>query len=338
MAGATIKDVAREAGMSIVSVSRVINDHPSVKQSTRDRVEAAMARLSYQPNASAQRMRLESTRMVGFLMPDFTNGVNAIVAQQVEKAMREAGYTVMLACSDFNPVTELQAINLFLRNRVDGIILQAAQETDESVLKAIRNASCPIVLVDRDMAVDADSVINDHYGAMRLATRHLIELGHRRIAFITASQCMRPGRERLRAFRDELVENHVELDESLIFAEAQSNEYGYQVTRKLLAAEPPTAIVAAGNQILYGVVTALRDYGLDYPRDISLVGADHVSLANVLRPKVTFLDRNLIDLGHMAADLLLTRLSGAYDGETRRVRQPCRVILNDSCALVSTYK
>jgi LacI family transcriptional regulator len=336
MAGPTIKDVAQESGVSVVSVSRVINDHPRVKQSTRMRVEAAMVKLRYQPNAFAQRMRSESSGVIGFLMPDFTNGVNAIVAQQVEKAMREAGYTVMLACSDFKPATELQAINLFLRNRADGIILQASQETDEEVLAAIRNAQCPVVLVDRDMEVGADSVVSDHYHAMRLATRHLIELGHRDIALITAAQCMRPGRERLRAFRDEMTSQGHAPGEDRIFVDAQSSDYGYKVTRMLLASKPPTAIIAAGNQILYGVVAAMRDYGLSYPDDISLIGADHLSLATVLLPKVTVLDRNLIDLGETAANLLLERMSGAYDGEARQIRLPCDLIMHSSCGPVPT--
>ena len=173
--------------------------------SSRARVERAMEELNYFPDASAQRLRSGSSRTVGFLMPDFTNGVNVVIAQEVEQAMQRAGYTVLLACSNFDPQVEIEALQKFHANRVDGIVLQTCSETHEGILETLARVRCPVVLVDRDMAIEADAVCSNHYDATREATRYLIGLGHEEIGFITANATMRPGRERHRGFVDEMA-------------------------------------------------------------------------------------------------------------------------------------
>ena len=328
----TIRDVAASAGMSLVTVSRVINDHPSVKPSSRARVERAMEELNYFPDASAQRLRSGSSRTVGFLMPDFTNGVNVVIAQEVEQAMQRAGYTVLLACSNFDPQVEIEALRKFHANRVDGIVLQTCSETHEGILETLARVRCPVVLVDRDMAVEADAVCSNHYDATREATRYLIGLGHEEIGFITANATMRPGRERHRGFVDEMAAHALVAPPRRVFVEAQSIAYGLSATRQMLSERRPSAIIAAGNQIVYGAIQGIRESGLDFPGDVSLVGADHRMLSIVMRPRLTMMERELTEIGVEVASLLLDRVCGRYDDAPRCILLPQRVVLNESCA------
>ena len=328
----TIRDVAAAAGMSLVTVSRVLNDHPKVKPASRARVESAMRALNYLPDAAAQRMRSASSRTIGFLMPDFTNGVSVVVAQEVERAMQKAGYTVLLACSNFDPDVEVEALQKFQANRVDGIVLQTCDETHGAILDILARARCPIVLIDREMAVSADAVRSNHYDPMREATRYLIGLGHRDIGFITEVSRMWPGRERLRGFMDEMAAQGIDVPPRRVFAEAQSIAYGLRVTRQMLSEARPSAIIAAGNQIVYGALQALRESGLEAPRDISLIGVDHHMLSVVMRPRLTMMGRELADVGVETATLLLDRITGRYEGAPRRIDLPFRIVLNESCA------
>lgn len=334
----TIKDVAAAAGISLVTVSRVLNNRPSVKESSREKVFAAMRALNYHPDAAAQRLRQNSSRIIGFLMPDFTNGVNAIIAQQVERAMRQAGYTVMLACSNFDPAIEIEALRKFRSNRVDGIVLQVADEQHPGTLDALRHIDCPLVLIDRDMEIAADAVLSNHYDATREAVRYLLGLGHRDIAFITSGQSMRPGRERFRAFCDEMAANGVTPGPRRIFTEAQSIEYGYRAACRMFSESAPSAVLAAGNQILYGVLQAVREYDLRIPDDISIIGADHRMLATVMQPKITMIDRELTMVGTEAAAILLDRIEGRFAGPPRRLLLPLNVVLNGSCRSVERQK
>lgn len=328
----TIRDVAAHAGMSLVTVSRVINGHPTVKPSSRERVEAAMRELDYQPDAAAQNMRRESTGTIGFLVPDFTNGVNSSIAQTVGILLQSAGYTLLLACTDNNPAHEVEALRKFRRQRVDGLIIQTSDETNDEILAAIRQFDKPVVLVDRDMDVAADRVISNHATSMGEVIRYLLALGHRDIAFIAPPTRTTPGRVRLETFRREMQAAGFEVPEARIVAAGESFSHGYRAATDLMLANPPTALVAAGNQLVYGAMQALRELNLRFPEDVSLVGADHRMLAAVSVPRLTIIDRNLAELGEAVARLLLDRLTGRRTGAPITRLLPSTVLLNASCA------
>lgn len=326
----TIRDVAIEAGMSLVTVSRVLNNHPSVKASTRIRVEEAMRVLNYQPDAAAQNMRREGTRTIGFLIPDFSNGVNATIAQTVGILMQQAGYTLLLACSDSNPQFEVEALRKFRQQRVDGIILVTTDERNDDIRRTISQAECPIVLIDRDMDVEADRVLTNHESAMREATRLLIDMGHQDIGLIAASPSIRPGRVRMEAFLQEMAEAGLSPPPERIHAVGETFAHGHRATIEMVMGERPTAIIAAGNQIVYGAILALREQGVAIPDDISIIGADHRMLAAVSIPRLTFIDRNLIDVGERAANMLLDRITGRWAGPPRQQMLPATVVLHGS--------
>ncbi|WEX10964.1 LacI family DNA-binding transcriptional regulator [Chelativorans sp. AA-79] len=328
----TIKDVAAQAGMSTLTVSRVINNHPSIKLSTRLRVEAAMRALNYEPNAAAQSMRRGSSRTIGFLMPDFAHGVSAFVAQNVERVLHKAGYTVMLACSHFDPATECNALRTFERNRVDAVLLKTCDESSPEIIERVQSMSCPVVLVDRDLPGAVDAVVSDHAAAMRQAVRHLLELGHRDIALIAPSSKMRPGRERIAGFRQAMQEAGLTVPSDRLVDGGNSETYAYDAIMSLMDRKRrPTALIAAGNQILFGAIEALKRLRLTFPDDVSLLGADHPRLGRVMSPTITMIDREPARLAEAAADSLLVRLAGRQDGDRRYSVLSSRIIPGDSC-------
>lgn len=316
---ATIKDVAARSGMSTLTVSRVINNHPSVKRSTRERVESAMRELNYEPNAAAQNMRRGATRTVGFLMPDFAHGVSAIVAQNVERVLHRAGYTVMLACSHFDPATEASALRAFERNRVEAVLLKTCDEDSPEIQERVKSMNCPVVLVDRDLPADIVSVVSDHRAAMQQAVEYLIQLGHRDIALLAPSSRMRPGRERIAGFRAAMAKANLPVTADSILDGGNSDNCARLATLGLMQSRtPPSALIAGGNQILLGAIEALKELGLNFPRDVSLLGADHPHLGRVMTPEVTMIDRQPVLLAEAAAEALLRILDdpSAQTGRT----------------------
>jgi LacI family transcriptional regulator len=328
----TIRDVAALAGLSMLTVSRVINNNPSVKVSTRLRVKQAMEELKYEPNAAAQSMRRGMTRTIGFLLPDFAHGVSAVVAQNVERVLHAAGYTVMVACSHFDPSTECGALRAFERNRVDAVLLKTCDEGSPEIIERVKSTSCPVVLVDRELPGPADAVVSDHAAAMDDAVRYLLGLGHRDIALVAPSSKMRPGRERIVGFRRTMKKAGIAVRPDYVVDGGNSETYGFNAVISLMKGpNPPTALIAGGNQILFGAIEALKRLNLSFPEDVSLLGADHPALGSIMTPSITMIDRQPARLAEAAADTLLFRLSDRPKESPRHQVLSSRFILGESC-------
>ena len=198
----TIKDVAREAGVSTVTVSRVANAPELVKAATRERVEAAMRRLGYAPNAAAQSMRTNVSRTIGFLVPDLTNYPNAAVAKAAEATLAEAGYYMLLTDSDHDVAREARFLRLLRSRQVDGMILYLCDEDDPEVQATIGELDIPVVVLDRDLPLPLDTVFSEHQEAMRRTVAHLAAVGHRELGLLMPDLRIRPVRERARAFAE----------------------------------------------------------------------------------------------------------------------------------------
>jgi LacI family transcriptional regulator, galactose operon repressor len=328
----TIREVAAAAGVSISTVSRVAGGSARVAGETRAKVLAAMASVGYQPNAAARAMRTNKTKTIGFLMPDIANPVFSKVALGAESVLGPAGYTLFALSSNRSPDREVEYLQAVRQRQMDGLIVTLADETAATTIEELRRMRVPVVLLDRDVDVGADVVFSDHMLAMETVIGHLIALGHRRIGLVTASEKIRPGRERVRGFRRALGEAGIPVDEWLIRARTQSAEYGASETHDLLTgADPPTAIVAAGSDIFYGAFKAVRLLRREVPRDLSFVGADDLLLSEVVGPPVTIIDRDMVEVGREAGRLLLDRLNGIVF-PPRRVLLPSTVVLRNSIA------
>jgi LacI family transcriptional regulator len=313
-----MREVADLADVAISSVSRVLSGHPDVSAQMRERVLSAVRRLEYEPDFLAQSLRRGQTLSVGFVLADISNPLMADIVLGAEAIMRAAGYSLLLMNSENDPELDAAHIRFFQSRRVDGMILSLASETEPLTLETIAQAEGPSVMVDRAVPVDigASAVVNDHRAGMEAAVDHLIDLGHRRIALITGSGAQLPGRERMEAMRA-VVARRDEPVEAIYRPGSFSAEHGEAAAREIFeASDPPTAIIAGGNQLLIGVLKVLRERSLRITRDVSLVTCDDVPLSELYEPPIASIGRDTVGLGRVAAELLLGRLVAGEEPRT----------------------
>ena len=329
----TIRDVARSAGVAVGTVSRVLNKHASVSPEVRERVVEAIRILGYEPDAVAQSMRLRTTRTVACAIRDISIAGFGSFVKAAEQVLREAGYTLLLTNTDEQPQRELELLTTFAKRRVDGVIMTISDEGDEDLRRALKEMRVPIVLMDRDVALDLDVVAIDHRGGTRAAAAHLLELGHRRIALLTGHATMRPAHERVAGFQEAHRRAGLAPGPDLIRCGGFSAEFGFeQLSALLLTNKPPTAVVAGGMTMLPGVLRAIAAAGLRIPDDISVIAGGDTDLAELFSPAVTAVRWSNADWGRNAVRLLLDRIERLYAADPRRVTLATELVHRASCA------
>lgn len=301
-----MKEVADRAGVAISSVSRVLSGHRDVSALMRNRVLDAVAALGYEPDILAQSMRTGETMTIGFIVSDISNPLISEIALGAETVLREAGYAMIVVNSMNEPDLELEHISLMNRRRTDGLLLSLSDENFPTLPGTLDRLNVPVVLVDRHMKNfdSAHMVHSNHREGMHAALEHLHALGHRSIVLINGSLAVRPSRERANAVR-RFAKAHPDTQAS-VRSGAFTGEFGYSATRDLLDDRtPPTAIIAGSNQILVGVLRALREMKLDVPDDVSLITCDDSPLAEFMSPALDTIKRDSRQLGREAAAALL---------------------------------
>ncbi|MDA8032815.1 MAG: LacI family DNA-binding transcriptional regulator [Actinomycetota bacterium] len=329
-ARATMKDVARRAGVSLKTVSRVVNGEPGVVEELSTRVRDAVAALNYEPNLSARSLRRLDRRSstIAVLLEDLSNPYSAHVLRAIESTARERGVSVLAASLEENPERERQLLVAMSRHRVDGVIIAPASADHRHLLDEQR-AGVPFVFVDRPPRhLRADAVVVDGRCGTRAAVDHLIAHGHRRIAFLGDLRRISTAAERLLGFCDALEAAGLPVDPALVVTELRSVEAAREATGHLLdRGDPPTAFFAGQNFLTMGVVYALRAHGASHR--VALVGFDDFDLADVLDPPVTVVAQDLDAIGRCAADLLFSRIDGD-SGDVRTASPPWRLVARGS--------
>jgi LacI family transcriptional regulator len=302
----TIHDVATRAGVSAATVSRHLRgDRVRAAEAIRQAVEET----GYRPSAAAQSLKSGRHRAIAVVVPDITNPYFAAVVKGLESVSREHGLRLLLADSDESVEREDELL-ADLVHQVDGVLLAPVTEQDRTPLH-IRRSGVPVVFVDRDLTggEQFDTVMVDNDGGARLAARHLLDLGHTRIAAISGGQDSTPGRGRREGFLAELAAAGVEMPPSFDRIGDFREESGYRHTLSLLgSADAPTAVFTANNMMTLGALKALHDMGMDVPGEISLLGFDDLDTGPLLRPPLTVIDRPMVEQGVLAMRLLLRRL------------------------------
>lgn len=307
-----MKDVARHAGVSVKTVSRVVNGEPGVVEELSLRVRAAIVTLNYQPNLGASALRRLDRRSstIAVLLEDLSNPYSARVLRAIEEVARVRGVSVLAASLEENADREHQLVAAMSRHRVDGLIIAPASE-DQGYLIDEQRAGVPVVFVDRPPRhIEADAVVVDSRAGTREAVTHLIAHGHRRIAFLGDLMRIATAVDRLAGYRDALLSHGLEIDDRLVVTELRSVAAAREAAGILLRGDgAPSAFFAGQNLLTMGVVYALRDIGAS--RRIALVGFDDFDLADVLDPPVTVVTQNLEAIGERAANLLFERIDGS---------------------------
>jgi LacI family transcriptional regulator len=328
----TIRDVAEAAGVGLGTVSRVINGHPNVGETLRARVQAAVARLGFAPDAAAQALRSGQSRTFACVVRDLTVPVLASFAEGMQQELDRRGYGLLIASSYHALARERDLLASFARRRVDGLVIATSSERDRALLKLLREAPMPVVLLDRDSPATLDAVRVDHAGGTRTAIAHLLALGHRRIAVISGANTVSPVRERLRGVEQAFAAIGLRPDPALIRLGSFSTGYAAQEAAALLdQGGPPTAFFVAGTALLPGLLRALQERGLSVPRDVSVVAGAESELAAFHSPPISVVRWDHGALGAAAARFLLARIE-QQDLPPQRAVGATEYVPRGSCA------
>ncbi|MFB6230798.1 MAG: LacI family DNA-binding transcriptional regulator [Salinibacter sp.] len=330
---ATLKDVARKAGVSISTVSRVFNDPEKVRPDTRQRVRKASEALNYKPSRVARRLRVQTgeTNLIGLIIPDIQNPFFAEVARGVEDVARDHNYAVIFSNSDEDPENQKVALDTLQTEDVDGVIVPPV-DLDDAAVKDFAESSIPIVCVDRQMAdLRLDTILSDNRQGAHDAVTHLIEHGHGRIAFIGGIARISTLTERREGYEAALRDHDLPVDPALVREGELHRERGKDHTEALLALDrPPTALFTGNNLTTLGALAALNQHDVRVPEDMALVGYDDIPWADALNPPPTVIDQPSYEMGQRAAELLLQRLDAPDRSPTVVTLQP-KLIVRQSC-------
>lgn len=330
-----IREVARRAGVSIATVSIALSGKRPVSAETRRQVREAALEVGYAPDAIASSLRLGRSKLLGLIVSDITNPYFASLAQAVEAAAGAAGYAVIVCNSNEDPARERALLDLLRVQRVAAVLFAPAGHGAAYVKSLGARATAPRVAIDRRVeGLACDHVGLDNRHAARLAARHLIGLGHRRIAYVGDRPGLSTSDERFEGFRATLAEAGLSLDADDLRRGDFRGEAAYAAARPILAAKrKPTAIVAANNVLALGAMQVVGDLGLRCPADVSIVGIDDFPWSNALHPRLTTVAQPIAEIGAAAVRRALDRLESdkAARGKPRRIEFEPRLIARDSC-------
>jgi LacI family transcriptional regulator len=331
----TMKDVGELAGVSVTTVSHVLNKTRYVDRSLVRRVETAVKRLGYQPNALARGLRRKETRMLGMVVPDNSNPYFAELARSIEDACFECDYNVILCNSDEDPVKERAYLSLLAEKRVDGIVF-VASGNDRSGVQAVLQQKIPMVVLDRELSgTKCDSIVVDNRAGACRATQHLMLGDHQRIGCVCGPTNVVSARERLQGYHDAFTKARLRVDPKWIQPGDFHIEGGYTAVQGLL--DQPnriTAIFAANDLMAIGVLRGIAARGLRVPEDIAVVGFDGIALGRYSQPPLTTMAQPIREIGKLATDLVLSRVNGERK-EPRIHRLETRLVVRTSCGIIT---
>jgi DNA-binding LacI/PurR family transcriptional regulator len=326
----TIADVARYAGVSVATVSHVMNRTRYVKPETAERVRAAITALRYSPNSVARSLRRGETRTIGLLLPDNSNPFFASLARQIEDAGFVAGYTVILCNSDGSAEKEERYLSVLMAKQIDGLIF--AGSSDHARVFSRLLPDVPAVMLDREIhSVNVDSVLVDHDHGGYLAGRYLAGLGHERIGVIGGPRDSSSSPARVRGFSRALAETGLDLPASWVVDSDYHFAGGRSAMERLMTQAPGvTAVFACNDLMAMGAITALRSRGLRVPDDMSMVGFDDIPYAVTTWPPLTTIAQPVEKMGTWAVNLLVERLGEPSAPSRRKVLAPV-LVERESC-------
>lgn len=327
----TIYDVAREAGVSMATVSRVVNGNPNVKPTTRKKVLEAIERLGYRPNAVARGLASKKTTTVGVIIPDISSIFFAELARGIEDIATMYKYNIILCNSDQNKEKEIHLINTLLEKQVDGIVFMGSQITEEHVAE-FKRSPVPIVLAATfDQEKEIPSVNVDYQQAAYDAVTHLIENGHKEIGMVTGTlDDPVNGYQKFMGYRKAIEKAGLTFNENLVKIGDYTYDSGIEAMNQFLdTEEKPTAIFVATDEMALGVIHGAQDRGLKIPEDLEIIGFDNTRLATMIRPTLSTVVQPIYDIGAVSMRLL-TKYMNKEEVSDQTVVLPHRIELRQS--------
>ena len=333
----TMRDVAALSGVSIKTVSRVVNNEAGVSPDLIERVNDATRKLDYQRDLTASSLRRSDgkSQTLGLLLENVANPFSSALHRVIEDCARDHGVTVFAGSVDEDPGRERALVAAFIARRVDGLIVVPTGE-DQSYLSREVRSGTPVVFVDRPPALmSGDTVVTDNVGGARDAMAHLVRQGHHRVAYLGDLRSIVTATERSAGYRAALDDANLRLDPSLIVQDLRTSDQAEAAVLELMArTDPPSALFSGQNLVTIGAVRALRRLGLH--RSIAIVGFDDIPLAELLDPALTLVAQDVVGLGSTAVRLLFERLAGS-DQPVQHVVLPPTLTVRGSGEITGPY-
>lgn len=309
---ATIKDISRETGLSLATISKYLNGG-NVLPRNREKIDAAVEKLHYQVNEIARGLVTNRTRTIGVIVYNIAGTFNGTLVSHIGHQLRQENYGMLICDSAQDLETEAQNVRFLLSKKVDGIIAVPVC-TDASSMEPAVEAGIPVVAIDRKLKGDFDSVLLNNREAAEQIISRLIKEGHRRIA-ILGSGAEYTGNERMLGYRSAMEKAGITVCPEYVMLGMHTVEFGYESMKKLLdLKERPTAVFSTNYDLNIGMVMAINEKGVKSPDEISLVGFDDFILPHVISPNLTVMKQPMREMGHAAVDLVLGRLNGTIGG------------------------
>ena len=326
----SLKDLARELGVSIATVSRALRSSPEIGKEMQVRVKELAKRLNYRPNPFAQSLRKEAPRMIGVVVPNLVTHYYAAVLDGIEDEAGKAGYSVISANTHEDTAAEVRAIDNFISLHVEGIIACLSQNTtDYSHFEEISKMGIPLVFFGRTCLPELfSSVTANGDEAAQQATQHLIDTGSRRIAFIGGPNHLDMVRRRKHGYLEALRENRIPIDRNLVICEKIDYQWALEATTRLLKEQHPDAIVAFNDIITFAAFTAIKEQGLHIPDDVALIGFTDDLHAKYVTPRMSAIEDQSHLMGQTACQLLLKNIGG--DSKIYKKIVPQKLVIRDT--------
>lgn len=330
MGSVKISDVAKAAGVSLATVSRVLSNQGSVKPSTREHVLQVVKELNYQPNALARQLRTQKTKSIIVIVPNIANSLFPEVIFGIESEAESNGYQVLIAEMRNQPSIEMHYVNAIQQRQVDGIISLSANMTQRLIQQVTQEY--PIVMAVQTFPSETiPSVSIDNAAAARSIMTHLIRMGHKHIAHITSANLHAPYQDRFQSYISALQENNIPVDLDLVGRGDPTIQGGYDQMQALLAKQKPiTAVFAAGDTMAIGAMRALKQYGLRVPQDCAVVGFDDIELSSFWEPALTTIRQPARQIGQYAFRKLLSQMNGETMLQLQDIL-PYELVIRESC-------
>lgn len=328
-----IKDVAKQAGVSVTTVSRVLNGEKYVKDDLKIRVQRAIDELGYSPSHIARSLVRKKTNLIGVIVPDVTSSFYSTILSTIEKTASLNGYNLLVCNIIEDTDKELKYLQVFQQMRVDGIIIMHEKLNDE-IRDLINKISIPIIFSSVKPANQKFmSVIIDDYAAAYDATKHLIKLGHSRIGYIGGDmRDITSGQNRYAGYIRALADHGIDVPEAHIRFGDYKTQSGYELMKEILAQEPhPTAVFAVSDDMAVGAMNCIHDHGLKVPEHLSVIGFDGSQLTEQVRPRLTSMEQPILEMGKVTVDKLLELIEGKEEGPAEDVILQHMLVVRDSC-------
>lgn len=331
----TINDIARLSGVSIATVSRVLNNFPHINPATKERVLKVIREKNYRPDQLARSLSTGKTNNVGFVLIDISNPFYSPIIRAIEERVEKENYNLFLCNTEHSSEKESKYINALVENRISGLIISPLQRRWD-YLKLLKSRKIPFVLLCTSSHDKCDCVDVDNVRGAYNAVSHLIKLGHKKIAYISRGLLHRhPASQRFRGYKNALKDNGIQLNEKLVvntITDQGKIGEGYQTTLRLFSlGEKPTAIFAFNDLIAIGCMDALKEMGIRVPEDIAVIGFDDIEIAPFLEVPLTTVRIPQYEIGNTAAKILFEKINGNGTMQCQRICFEPELIIRKSC-------